>query len=168
MFLEEVFEAITNDKIADYRKGQFAFLSFHLIPPAAFLHPLGLENHCGKFCKLWEEIKMFFFQPALRWSSCLPGVWSTHELEPGVGEGEGHDFEWFWMILSDFEWCWMILTKTHLCSIVIFKSMKTSSSSAPSPSSELLFFLLCSSSSSSSNSFPTGSKQACQSSQCRA
>ena len=25
MFLEEVFKAITNDKIADYRKGQFAF-----------------------------------------------------------------------------------------------------------------------------------------------
>ena len=44
------FKAITNDKIADYRKGQFAFLSFS-VPPTAFLHPLGLENHCGKIHK---------------------------------------------------------------------------------------------------------------------
>ena len=61
MFLEEVFEAITNDKIADYRKGQFAF--FYSVPPTALLHPLGMENRCGKF---YERIKMFSFQPASR------------------------------------------------------------------------------------------------------
>ena len=64
---------------------------------------------------------------------------------------------------------WVFISLTRSVAInKIIKSVKTSSSSAPSPSSELLFFLLCSSSSSSSNSFPTGSKQAWQSSQCRA
>ena len=56
MFLEEVFKAITNDKIADYRKGQFAVLSFS-VPPTALLHPLGMENHCRNFVK---GLKYFF------------------------------------------------------------------------------------------------------------